>query len=106
MDMTLYALLMGKLEKNKECSTWNGFKIEVVDEIPTSQVPNTIYFVKSTISLSKEGIVDENGNNIVDENGNNIIYFVKSTTSLSKITDENGNNIVDENENNIVGSDS
>ena len=106
MDMTLYALLMGKLEKNKECSTWNGFKIEVVDEIPTSQVPNTIYFVKSTISLSKEGIVDENGNNIVDENGNNIIYFVKSTTSLSKITDENGNNIVDENGNNIVGSDS
>ena len=106
MDMTLYALLMGKLEKNKECSTWNGFKIEVVDEIPTSQVPNTIYFVKSTISLSKEGIVDENGNNIVDENGNYIIYFVKSTTSLSKITDENGNNIVDENRNNIVGSDS
>ena len=73
MDMTLYALLMGKLEKNKECSTWNGFKIEVVDEIPTSQVPNTIYFVKSTISLSKEGIVDENGNNIVDENGNYIV---------------------------------
>ena len=106
MDMTLYALLMGKLEKNKECSTWNGFKIEVVDEIPTSQVPNTIYFVKSTISLSKEGIVDENGNNIVDENGNYIIYFVESTTSLSKITDENGNNIVDENRNNIVGSDS
>ena len=65
MDMTLYALLMGKLEKNKECSTWNGFKIEVVDEIPTSQVPNTIYFVK----YPKEGIVDENGNNIVNENG-------------------------------------
>ena len=73
MDMTLYALLMGKLEKNKECSTWNGFKIEVVAEIPTSQVPNTIYFVKSTISLSKEGIVDENGNNIVNENGNYIV---------------------------------
>ena len=74
MDMTLYALLMGKLEKNEECLTWNGFKIEVVDEIPTSQVPNTIYFVvKSTISLSKEGIVDENGNNIVDENGNYIV---------------------------------
>lgn len=76
MDMTLYALLMGKLEKNKECSTWNGFKIEVVDEIPTSQVPNTIYFVKSTIIVyPKEGIgiVDENGNNIVDENGNYIV---------------------------------
>ena len=106
MDMTLYDLLMGKLEKNKECSTWNGFKIEVVDEIPTSQVPNTIYFVKSTIVYSKEEIVDENGNNIVDENGNNIIYFVKSTISLSKITDENGNNFVVENGNNIVGSDS
>ena len=108
MDMTLYALLMGKLEKNKECSTWNGFKIEVVDEIPTSQVPNTIYFVKSTISLSKEGIVDENGNNIIDENGNYIIYFVKSTTVCPKegIVDENGNNIVNENGNYIVGSDS
>ena len=106
MDMTLYALLMGKLKGINECLTWNGFKIEVVDEIPTSQVPNTIYFVKSTIVCSKEGIVDENGNNIVDENGNNIIYFVKSTISLSKITDENGNNIVDENGNNIVGSDS
>ena len=106
MDMTLYALLMSKLKGQTECTTWNGFKIEVVDEIPTSQVPNTIYFVKSTIVCSKEGIVDENGNNIVDENGNNIIYFVKSTISLSKITDENGNNIVDENGNNIVGSDS
>ena len=76
MDMTLYALLMGKLEKNEECLTWNGFKIEVVDEIPTSQVPNTIYFVKSTIVYSKEGIVnivDKNGNNIVDENGNYIV---------------------------------
>ena len=71
MDMTLYALLMSKIKGINECLTWNGFKIEVVDEIPTSQVPNTIYFVKSTISLSK--ITDENGNNIVDENGNNIV---------------------------------
>ena len=81
MDMTLYALLMNMLNGKDECSTWNGFKIEVVDEIPTSQVPNTIYFVKSTIVYSKEGIVDENGNNIVDESGNNIV-------------DENGNYIV------------
>ena len=74
MDMTLYALLLNKLNGQTECTTWNGFKIEVVDEIPTSQVPNTIYFVvKSTISLSKERIVDENGNNIVDENGNYIV---------------------------------
>ena len=69
MDMTLYALLLNKLNGQTECTTWNGFKIEVVDEIPTSQVPNTIYFVK----YSKEGIVDENGNNIVDENGNYIV---------------------------------
>ena len=73
MDMTLYALLMNKLNGKDECLTWNGFKIEVVDEIPTSQVPNTIYFVKSTISLSKEELTDENGNNIVDENGNYIV---------------------------------
>ena len=73
MDMTLYALLMNKLNGKDECLTWNGFKIEVVDEIPTSQVPNTIYFVKSTIVQSKEGITDENGNNIVDENGNYIV---------------------------------
>lgn len=73
MDMTLYALLMNKLNGKDECLTWNGFKIEVVDEIPTSQVPNTIYFVKSTISLSKKELIDENGNNIVDENGNYIV---------------------------------
>ena len=102
MDMTLYALLMNKLNGKDECLTWNGFKIEVVDEIPTSQVPNTIYFVKSTIVRSKEGIVDENGNNIVDENGNYIVYF----DSKEGIVDEDGNNIVDENRNYIVGSDS
>ena len=102
MDMTLYALLMNKLNGKDECLTWNGFKIEVVDEIPTSQVPNTIYFVKSTIAHSKEGIVDENRNNIVDENGNYIIYF----DSKEGIVDEDGNNIIDENENYIVGSDS
>ena len=73
MDMTLYALLMNKLNGKDECLTWNGFKIEVVDEIPTSQVPNTIYFVRSTISLSKEETVDEIGNNVVDENGNYIV---------------------------------
>ena len=53
MDMTLYALLMNKLNGKDECLTWNGFKIEVVDEIPTSQVPNTIYFVKSTIPYTE-----------------------------------------------------
>ena len=74
MDMTLYALLLNKLNGQTECTTWNGFKIEVVDEIPTSQVPNTIYFVKkSTTVYSKEGIVDEDGNNIIDENENYIV---------------------------------
>ena len=47
MDMTLYALLMSKLEKIDECLTWNGFKIEIVDAIPEVQAPNTIYFIKS-----------------------------------------------------------
>lgn len=47
MDMTLYALLMGKLNEQEECKTWNGFKIEIVDEIPEVPSPNTIYFVKS-----------------------------------------------------------
>lgn len=46
MDMTLYALLMSKLEKQDECMTWNGFKIEIVDAIPETQAPNTIYFVR------------------------------------------------------------
>lgn len=46
MDMTLYALLMGKLNEQEECKTWNGFRIEIVDEIPEVQAPNTIYFVK------------------------------------------------------------
>lgn len=74
MDMTLYALLMGKLNGQDECTTWNGFRIEIVnaDEIPEVPSPNTIYFVKSTVQ-SKEGIVDENGNSIVDENGNYIV---------------------------------
>lgn len=51
MDMTLYALLMSKLEKQDECMTWNGFKIEIVDEIPEVQAPNTIYFVKSELTV-------------------------------------------------------
>ena len=46
MDMTLYALLMNKLNGKDECMTWNGYKIEVVDELPDIQIPNTIYLVK------------------------------------------------------------
>ena len=46
MDMTLYALLLNKLNGQTECVTWNGYKIEVVDELPDIQIPNTIYLVK------------------------------------------------------------
>ena len=53
MDMTLYALLMRKLQDQKECLTWNGTRVEVVDAIPESPQPNTIYFVKSDIQLQK-----------------------------------------------------
>lgn len=49
MDMTLYALLMRKLQEQKECLTWNGNRVEVVDAMPESPLPNTIYFVKSDI---------------------------------------------------------
>ena len=51
MDMTLYALLLNKLNGQTECVTWNGFRIEIVDSIPEVPLPNTIYFIKSSISV-------------------------------------------------------
>ena len=51
MDMALYALLKNQLSEQTECKTWNGFKIEVVDKLPEKQIPNTIYFVKSNITI-------------------------------------------------------
>lgn len=51
MDMTLYAMLMSKLDGQDECMSWNGFRIEVVDATPEVQSPNTIYFVKSGIEV-------------------------------------------------------
>lgn len=51
MDMALYALLKNQLSEQTECKTWNGFKIEVVDKLPEKQIPNTIYFVKSNITV-------------------------------------------------------
>ena len=54
MDMALYALLQSNLEGQTECKLWNGFKIEVVDEIPTLQKPNTIYLVKSKVMVGEE----------------------------------------------------
>ena len=51
MDMTLYALLLKKLNGQTECVTWNGFRIEIVDSIPEVSSPNTIYFIKSSIPV-------------------------------------------------------
>ena len=57
MDMTLYALLLNKLNGQTECTTWNGFRIEIVDSIPEVPSPNTIYFIKSSIPV----VVVDNG---------------------------------------------
>lgn len=54
MDMVLYSLLLNQLQNQTECKYWNGFRIEVVDELPTQQSPNTIYLVKSSISANDE----------------------------------------------------
>ena len=51
MDMTLYALLLNKLNGQTECTTWNGFRIEIVDSMPGVPSPNTIYFIKSSIPV-------------------------------------------------------
>ena len=53
MDMTLYALLMKELEKQESFSSWNGFKIEVVDELPNISTANTIYLVKSKVMVGE-----------------------------------------------------
>lgn len=74
MDMTLYALLMGKLEKINECLTWNGFKIEIVDTIPEVQTPNTIYFVKSNIAKKEITFMQtSSGVELVTKDGKNLI---------------------------------
>ena len=74
MDMTLYALLMGKLENIKECLTWNGFKIEIVDTIPEVQTPNTIYFVKSNIAKKEITFMQtSSGVELVTKDGKNLI---------------------------------
>ena len=71
MDMTLYALLMNMLNGKDECTTWNGYKIEVVDELPDIQIPNTIYlvFVKKEITL----IQTSSGVELVTKDGKNLI---------------------------------
>ena len=66
MDMTLYALLMRKLQGQEECLTWNGNGVEVVDAIPESPLPNTIYFVKSDILANTK--VPTEGESVAPEN--------------------------------------
>ena len=71
MDMTLYALLLNKLNGQTECVTWNGYKIDVVDELPDIQIPNTIYlvFVKKEITF----IQTSSGVELVTKDGKNLI---------------------------------
>ena len=71
MDMTLYALLINKLNGQTECVTWNGYKIEVVDELPDIQIPNTIYLVlvKKEITF----IQTSSGVELVTKDGKNLI---------------------------------
>ena len=69
MDMTLYALLLKKLNGQTECVTWNGFRIEVVDELPDIQIPNTIYLVKKEITF----IQTSSGVELVTKDGKNLI---------------------------------
>ena len=59
MDMTLYSLVLSKLKNQENCLLWNGFRIEVVDELPETQAPNTIYFVKSDFALASVETVEE-----------------------------------------------
>ena len=72
MDMTLYALLMDTLQRQTECNSWNGFKIEVVNKLPEVQKQNTIYLV---VVLKEEYInTTHDGDIIVDHDGNTIIF--------------------------------
>ena len=59
MDMTLYSLVLSKLKNQENCLLWNGFRIEVVDKLPETQAPNTIYFVKSDFALASVKTVEE-----------------------------------------------
>ena len=69
MDMTLYALVMSKFNEQTQCETWNGFRIEIVDELPNVQVPNTIYFIKLEVTYiqtsSGEGLVTQDGKKLI-----------------------------------------
>ena len=69
MDMTLYALLLSKLNGQTECMTWNGFRIEIVNELPDIQVPNTIYFIKKETTT----LQTSSGAELVTKDGKNLI---------------------------------
>lgn len=71
MDMTLYALVMSKFNEQTQCETWNGFRIEIVNELPDVQVPNTIYFIKSNIEVTY--IQTSNGEGLVTQDGKKLI---------------------------------
>lgn len=72
MDMALYALLKNTLENQSECKTWNGYRIEVANELPEVQKQNTIYLV---VVLKEEYInTTHDGDIIVDHDGNTIIF--------------------------------
>ena len=43
---------MSKFNEQTQCETWNGFRIEIVDELPSFQAPNVIYFVKTSFTPS------------------------------------------------------
>ncbi len=53
MDMVLYSLIMNQLKKQEVCSTWNGFRIVIVDELPEVQAPNTIYLIKTNFTVDE-----------------------------------------------------
>jgi hypothetical protein len=53
MDMVLYSLIMNQLKKQDICSTWNGFRIVIVDELPEVQAPNTIYLIKTDFTVDE-----------------------------------------------------
>lgn len=68
MDMALYALLKNTLDSQSECKTWNGYRIEVVDELPEVQNTNTIYLVK----LETIYLVTTDGTNLVTTDGDEL----------------------------------
>lgn len=72
MDMALYALLKNTLDGQSECKTWNGYRIEVVDELPEVQNTNTIYLVKLGATEETISLVTTDGTNLVTTDGDEL----------------------------------